>query len=574
MGNFKKIIGLILLGLTLWSCTKDNVLEIIDYGTLTFNITDKSDAPLSGATIYVFDFELFKVTSIDINDSYDLAIKKGETDANGKIDFGKLNTGLYLIYGVVEDEDNRMYQISKLVQIQSGEETKQEISLADYVGSVTIRVKGFEYTASSSTDKYLDTINVILVPYEQMHSASGTNFSEMLNQGIVLGKTDNSGFVSSEQVPIGRYYAIAYYDDTRYDILSLNRYQNSESYFEIQKGSKMNMSMYAEKEDLAIHTPESMSFRVYYTEYNTGTGKHDTTFLPDVNILLSQTSSSYLDNAISSGFLTMSTNDQGTASLEDISSLSSYYSYAYLWVYSDMNTYKRFGQVSFSSLKNKVTDLEVDKEVFYKTYGNVQVNAKGKYITGVTLDTLVFSNINLRLTTSSTTYFSNTSSYYDVKTDENGNATFTHIPTGTYYLWAYSDADHADRSVVLVTVVENETTNIEVVFSAENALILSGDLNFEFYGYNNGTEELIKDAYVIISKNYTSSVSTALNYAYKSGKTDQYGKITFKDLPVNEKFYVIVYYDADRYSSSSSSYTVRYKSSDKIRIQCSSRIFN
>ncbi|MFB6318130.1 hypothetical protein [Saccharicrinis sp. FJH54] len=574
MGNFKKIMGLILIGLTLWSCSNDtNVLEIIDYGTLSFSVTDNNDNPLSGATLYVFDFELFKVSSLDITENYDLAIKKGETDAKGSINFGKLNTGLYLVYGIVTGEGNRSYQISKLVQIQSGEDASITISLADYVGSVTIHIKGFENNTSSSSDTYLDTINVVLLPYELAHSVSFGNFDQLLNQGVVLGKTDHSGTVSSDQVPIGVYYAIAYYDETRFDILSLNRYQNSESYFEIRKGSKMNMSMYAENEDLAIHTPETMAFRVYYTEYNTGTGKIDTTFLPNANVLLTTTSSSYLESAISSDIVNITTNAQGEANVVDFNNLD-YYSYVYLWVYTDMDSYKRFGQYSVTDLKNKTYDLQVSKEVFYKTYGDVQINAKGKFISGVTLDTLVLSNINLLLTKSTSGSFSSSMSSYKVQADANGNATFTHIPVGTYYLWAYTDESHADRAIVLVTVNEDETTSMNVIFDAEKALVLYGDLSFEFYAYNNGTETPVKDAYVIITQTYTSSVTSALNYAYKTGKTDQNGKITFKDLPVNQKFYVITYYDLERYSYASSNYTVRYQSNEFIKIQCSSRIFN
>jgi len=221
-----------------------------------------------------------------------------------------------------------------------------------------------------------------------------------------------------------------------------------------------------------------------------------------------------------------------------------------------MNTYQRIGQFSMSNSLSNTTELEVDKETFFKIYGSFEMNGLAKKETGTSIDTISLSNINITLTTSNSTYFSGVSKLYNTKTDSLGYAVIENVPVGEYFLWAYTDESHAQRAYFKVKIEEDQTTVVEPVFDADQVMILYSDMTLQFYSGSTNSSTPVSNAYVILTKYHESNVASALSDAIVTEKTDENGIAIIEHLEINTSYYVMVYYDYESYYSPYVHYTV------------------
>ncbi len=553
MKIFKKIIYSIAIIVLFISC--DNSLEdlnitIDESGSLTYEIIDIEGEKVDSAKLYLYDPTVFEFDNIMTNGYKEYAIKSIYTNDNGVADFGKLNNGLYLVYAVIKTKANNDFTISNFVQIVSGEKEIRTIDLSEYIGSLKFSI--YSYNESNASSSVVDSLNIALIPASDYYS--NNSFEQHMNNAIPIGKTDSLGIISATKIPVGTYCVIAYYDNENYDILSTKNYPSSD-YITINKEATSILVLYA---DLEVETPvqpsDEYKYKVYYTEYNEATEEYDTTYLNNAYILFSSANYSTFDRAYSNQEKVLTTDENGYALLTDIENL--YYSSYYLWVYTDISTFQEFGYRSMSSMRNQTTTFEVKKETFFKVYGSFEMNGKAKYESGTSYDTLSLKNVSILLTTSSTTSFSNILRTYTTKTDSLGYAKLDKIAVGEYFLWAYSDEDHAQRAYFKVKIEEGKTSTVEPVFDADEVMILYGNLNFQFYTSSSSSSEPVKNAFVILTKYNKNNVSSALSEAIATGKTDENGQATIEHLEVNTSYYVMVYYDYEHYYTDYTSYTV------------------
>ncbi|MBS2099170.1 hypothetical protein [Carboxylicivirga linearis] len=540
---------------TLFFVSCDNSIDDINVvieetGSLEYSIIDPLGEPIDSAKLYLIDSELFSY-GISFGPSEDYAIKTVYTDKNGKAEFGKINSGLYLVYCEITTKDNEDYTIFNFVQVVIGEVETRTVDLSKYVGSLDLEIYAFD----DFNDYYAaDTLNIALIPVDDY--SSYYSFEQYMNNAIPIGKTDSDGSISASQIPLGQYFVLGYYNSNRYDILSMDTYY-SEYYIYINKDETFKGVMYAESDKLGVTSNSNSSeyqFKVFYTDYNATSGDIDTTYLSNANVLFSNTSSSNFNSAYSYRTYVASTDSSGIAKVNK-SQLDDYYSY-YLWVYTDMNTYQRLGQYSISNNLTNTTELEVDKETFFKIYGSFEMKGWAKNETGTSIDTISLSNINITLTTSSSTYFSSVSKLYNTKTDSVGHAVINNVPVGEYFLWAYTDDSHAQRAYFKVKIEEDQTTVVEPVFDADQVMILYNDMTLQFYSGSTNSSTPVRNAYVILTKYHESNVASALSSAIVTGNTDEYGIAVLEHLEINTSYYVMVYYDYESYYSPYEQYTV------------------
>ncbi len=580
MNYLKNLWQIALIAVLLVSCNQNNGLDDLNYtlnesGLLKVAINDVDGSPVKESKIYLYDFDVMtKLTDIHEPFSPELvAIKSGKSDNNGLIDFGKLNKGTYFIQGSFFNNEGKLFSIHQFVQIVAGETSQLTVNLKDYQGSVSLTIKGSDdRNSSSSATIYnpIDSINVALIPTS--NSATNMSFNNLIKNGIALGKTDAKGNILANNIPLGTYYVVAFYNDTCFDVLSSDTFINSTSYLSISGRGTTERVYYAENSKLNLGqsttNSQSTQFKVFYTEYNPNTGLLDTILVKNAKIIVSSSSSSLVYTAMANKIFEATTNSSGEAAIN----LSTYYSY-YLWVYKNDDEYQQIGNYSITYTGTKI-NLVVSKQNFNKTYGSVKIKALGRLVSGITFDTIPLKNINLQLVLNNYSYFSTSNSGYTIRTDSLGNGYLPKIATGKYYLWAYSDDSHANRAIFMVDVAENKTTESTAIFDATQVMVLKADMRLEFYSTTNGIETKVKNAYVIASKYSLSGVEQALNYAVATGKTDNNGKVVLPNLEINVPYYIIVYYSLDKYATSYTSYTVTYKNNSTSRIQVPAAMLN
>nr|WP_321406349.1 hypothetical protein [uncultured Carboxylicivirga sp.] len=551
MKTTKTAIVFAIIALLSFSCENsidDINVTIEETGSIVYVITDPEGEPVKSAKLNLFNAQLLS-NGISFSPSDDYAIKTVYTDEDGQADFGKINSGLYLVYSKLTTKDNEEYTVFNFVQVVVGEVETRNVDLSTYVGSLDLKVYLID-----DNDKYVaDNMNIALIAANNYDSF--LSFEEYMNNSIPIGKTDSEGSITANKIPHGNYYLIGYYNSTEYDILSIVTYY-SESYIYITKDETYEDVLYAENEnfDVSNSNPTDYQFQIFYTEDNAISGVKDTTYLTNANLLFSTTSSSNFSSAYSYREFIVSSDSNGLVSvsrsqLED-------YNYYYLWVYLDMATYQQLGGFYFPDELSETTKLEVDKDTFFKVYGSFEMIGKAKYEIGSSIDTLSLSNVNITLTTSTSPYFSGITELYTTKTDSLGHALIENVPVGEYYLWAYTNEDHSQRAYFKVKIEEGQTTFVEPVFDADEVLIIYNDMTFEIYSGSSSSSAPVKNAYIILTEYHKINVASALTSALAVGKTDENGIAVIENLEINTSYYVMVYYDYENYYSPYTDYTV------------------
>lgn len=533
-------------------------------GTLKVSIVDKDLKAIEGAKFLVFDYEILKSTSLlgNILNTESVAIRTGLTDNKGEINFGKLNKGTYIIACTLNSNDFSDLTIYQFTQIVADHETTIPFNVSDYEGSLDILAVGINQYNSKLP---LDSLNIALIPTSEFKDYY--SFNDLLSRSIPCGTTNDNGIITANNLPIGNYYMLGYYDNMRYDIMS-DYSSSGYSYITITRGETLKKTMYGETAKL-IATPEEPN--QYYRfnlsfQQSSGYEELEDFDFTKVKVFLTTSSSSTFSSAYVNKTFETSCDSTGVAKIPKTLGGNDYY----VWFYTDATNYQRNNSWIYLSTSSSVQTFNFTllASNFNKLSGSVTIHARGFLINGNQIDTINLNKISIMLTKNYSNYFSTSSSSNIIQnTDENGIVHFENIPDGKYFLWAFTDNNHAQRSNLVVDVTANKTTTYSPVFNATTVSILKANLNLEIVASTNSGLEPIKNADVIITKSHPYDVAAALNIMFKSGKTDANGKISFNNLETGIDYHVTVYRDLDRFYISSTSYRVVYNADNNFKIQ-------
>lgn len=554
-----QLLALVPIVFLTFSCDNDTI-SIKQTGNLSIIIKSATDENIDSATLYLFDMSIFETDiSFEYNNREDFAVNVLEQTNSNSFDFGEVNSGNYLVFGEVTDGDSMTYNVSQFAQIVSGTTTTKKIDLADYVGSVQFRVRYYD----SYIDSYLSNMNILLVP-TQITDVQYMNLDALKAVGIELGQTNYDGYIFANNIPATSYYVVGYYSNGQYDILCPYSSSSTLPYpITLAKNAVTADVLYSDiMYTNNTHIPgddeeTTHGIHVYSIHYDIETGLTDTVNIVRANVIVCEDNESYLSWAIDDAELKLSTDENGFAAIPENTNF--YYSNYYIWVYLDNDTYTELGPFTRTEISSGITSVNVSYNKFHREFGDVSINIFTEF-SDQSLDTstspFIFGNVMLTQSTSSTL-----PSGYTATTDNTGIASFENIPVGNYFLWAYSDSKHSEKSSTVVTVKADETVQLTEIFTSEKVLQLKGGLHLKIEGTSNESPENIKNVNVVVTKSYTSNLSSAIASALATEKTDASGNVSFEGLEVGENYYVYIYYDLDRfYYNSNLVYTIAYNS--------------
>ena len=551
---FLKLISFTLIVVSMVSCNNDTI-TVKQAGSISLKIKGTTEGSIDSVSLALFDISIFKtsITSSQFSSLDEYAVKLIKETNSNTFDFGEVNSGNYLILGEILDSVNRSYNVNLLVQVVAGTTNSKTIDLAEYLGTLKLRI----IYEDNYISRNINQMNILLVP-DRIPNVKNMDMATLREVGIELGKTNEDGLIFADNIPARGYYIIGYYDDESFDFLSFTNY-NSIINISVEKNTVINAVLYS---DIYYSSPSSSDdsatgIHVYSIHYDKETEVSDTSNITGANVILCTSNNPYLSWAINDAECHLITNEDGIASLPEGYQLSN--NRYYIWVYINENIYAQSGPYSAEDIKHSTINLNVPYSKFYSEYGNVNIDiftAFSDSSLNSTISPFAQGNILLTKTTSNTLPTGITA-----MTDNNGRVTFNNVPVGNYFLWGYTDSEHAERSSTVVTVKANETSYIKDTLTSEKILKLKSNLYLKIV---NAENKGLKNINVVLCKKYYSDIKTAIAYASATEKTDNYGYVNFEDLDVGAKYYAYLYYDLNQYYRNSYfNFTIKYHSDER-----------
>jgi hypothetical protein len=323
------------------TCQKSNDLTVTlkQSGILKIQLTDKNNNPLVGNKVKLYTNFAYSLSGNQ--QSYDLLYDTKTTDANGSVDFGELNQGIYVVVSEKVKVGNISYNVMKPVQLVTGNSNSLAINPEDYVGKITLKVYMSDNYSSGSYSP-VSNANVVLVNYDDF--VDSMTHQEILAKAAVTGQTDTHGKVVFEKAPANfDYKAYVYYTDT-----TAAWANNNSDYIYVSKDGETEVSILVSSKDL-LHLKSTLNLTVQFYGYdkNNNYGYHA---VPDANVILVDYTSYYDYNLSYASISTINshkitsgkTDSSGNVVLKNIPQGTDCMAFVY---YSD--TYRTWGSSSF-----------------------------------------------------------------------------------------------------------------------------------------------------------------------------------------------------------------------------------
>lgn len=175
------------------SCNDEEkiVLNFDSFGSLVVNLKTASGQPIADESVIIESYGYYD-------------IKK--TDANGRVDFGRLNLGEYFIFVEKVEEGSEEYNIEQPISIVSGAAITKDIIPSEYVGTYELTLfEGYDET-------FLNNVDVYLVDEETYYLYEDAG--DKIAHAYRSGRTNSAGKVIFENVPSDTYFYVYYEYDT------------------------------------------------------------------------------------------------------------------------------------------------------------------------------------------------------------------------------------------------------------------------------------------------------------------------------------------------------------------------
>ncbi|WP_430814302.1 SpaA isopeptide-forming pilin-related protein [Carboxylicivirga sp. RSCT41] len=143
-----------------------------------------------------------------------------ETDANGSVKFGSVNSGNYTIYGEDIKDGEYAYNVYKQVQIVAAEHKETTIVPSEY--NASINLKAFEYYQYESSSIPLGSdvkIALLHLPDQHMYQFGYDNLSLEELKEYILTEIQADGITEEfvfENIPLHNYLLMFYTNDNYY----------------------------------------------------------------------------------------------------------------------------------------------------------------------------------------------------------------------------------------------------------------------------------------------------------------------------------------------------------------------
>ncbi len=191
---FKQIIILCIGALVFSSCKEDEIDSIFfrTDGALSITLTDDDGKAVADARAELYNFSTGNRISVK------------RTDENGRVDFGRYESGEYLV-NMELSHNGEWFDFDEEIHILSGVDTKHNMSLADQRGDFFIKI--FNSNDGELINFDLGDLKIGLVPYND-------EFSQTINDAEILSLITSSYKAESslevKDVPAARYLAVLY----------------------------------------------------------------------------------------------------------------------------------------------------------------------------------------------------------------------------------------------------------------------------------------------------------------------------------------------------------------------------
>jgi hypothetical protein len=214
-----KILSLFALALIASSCNKNNDLTVTlkQSGPLSVNVTNDAGTPLSDVKVKLY-----------VSDSEDPYLDAINTDKNGNVNFGEVNSGSYSVVLDTPKVNGIKYMPVKEIQVVSGSKKEVKINVQEYIGTVNFTF----YQDNYPTNPAFSGLNVILVAYNY----GSSTLAYKIQKAEYSGKTNASGKISFK-IPSSRTFQLVVYNDSKTN-------SNSITYFSVYKDDNINQSYY------------------------------------------------------------------------------------------------------------------------------------------------------------------------------------------------------------------------------------------------------------------------------------------------------------------------------------------
>ena len=209
----KNLILLLAFVAVLVSCSEDEyTVTLKESGKLTAQLTQNGTA-ISGETVY-----LIPESSVSNKDSKSsliaYSIDYKETDENGNVDFGEVNSGNYYVATDGIEISGKTYYPSKVTQVVSGGTREVTMDVMDYTGTIELTVLEYDYNYYD----YMPVSGVKVAILDEDDYSNANSFDDWMDSKIEESTTDSNGEVSFT-LPSGTYYvAVVYITDSYGDV--------------------------------------------------------------------------------------------------------------------------------------------------------------------------------------------------------------------------------------------------------------------------------------------------------------------------------------------------------------------
>ena len=214
-----KLTILILFLAVFTSCKKTTNIEVTTptTGEFSYKLLDDAGKGLSNVKVSIFD-----------QTEERLVLQEVFTDKNGIADFGRLNSGTYLIRADSPVVNKVKYPIQEYVQVLTGKPKHREIKVSDYSGT-------FNFTVLNTSQNPQKNLGILMIPKDNyIYGLPTTSYFDVADY---KGVSDAKGFISFK-VPANKEYMVYIYNITtnvRYD---------SGGILSIQKDAILNSNLY------------------------------------------------------------------------------------------------------------------------------------------------------------------------------------------------------------------------------------------------------------------------------------------------------------------------------------------
>ena len=196
----KKIIFGILACTSLFlSCSKDNdiTVNLITSGKLSVKLSDDQGISIQNTKVKLYDLNIQ-------NDYLEALI----TDANGKVNFGDVLSGSYVIAADTPKVNNIKYVPQKNIQVISGLDKEIIINVQNYSGDLSLTFKKASYLGGDP----FSNLDVILVPSELYNTSYSV--ATLITKAEFSGKTNSSGIITFK-IPSSRSFKLIIYNSRK-----------------------------------------------------------------------------------------------------------------------------------------------------------------------------------------------------------------------------------------------------------------------------------------------------------------------------------------------------------------------